>query len=261
MHPILFRIGSLEIHTYGALVACGFMVGLMLAARRAKAEGISQQAISDIGLWLVVGGIVGGKLFHVLFYWRDFLDAWRTGGIASLRQGFVFFGGFIVAVTAAILYARRKQIPLLKLGDAFAAPIALGHFFGRLGCYFEGCCYGKACDLPWGVHFPDTHPTRGMLVHPTELYEAIANLVLFAGLTLYYRHKKFDGQIWWLYLIGYSILRFSIEFTRGDYPTHYFNVFTSAQLIAIVLAGIGIVGLLKTPKNSRQPDSTTRTES
>jgi phosphatidylglycerol---prolipoprotein diacylglyceryl transferase len=248
MHPVLFKLGSLQIHTYGVLVALGFMFGLMLAARQAKKEGIAPQTISDLGLWLVVAGMLGGKLFHILFYWHDFIEAWHAIGIASLREGFVFFGGFIAAAATAVLYARRKHLPLAKLADSFAAPLALGHGFGRLGCFFEGCCYGKVCHLPWAIHFPGGHPTHGLPVQPTELYESFANFALFAGLTLFYRHKKFDGQVWWLYVLFYSVLRFTIEFARGDYDVHYLGIFTSAQLIAVVLFLAAVAGLIWTPK-------------
>jgi phosphatidylglycerol:prolipoprotein diacylglycerol transferase len=250
MHPVLFKLGALEIHTYGVLVAFGFMIGLTLAARRAKTVGIAPESISDLGLWLIVAGMLGGKLFHALFYWRDVVANWQAAGVASLREGFVFFGGFIGAVVTAVLYARRKRLPLAKLADAFAAPLALGHAFGRLGCYFEGCCHGKLCELPWAAHFPLTHSTRGLPVHPTQLYEMLANLALFLGLLVFDRRKKFDGQVWWLYLLGYSVLRFVIEFTRGDYGTRYLGIFSSAQLIASLLFVIALAGLAWSAKSS-----------
>ena len=132
-----------------------------------------------------------------------------------------------------------KRLPLAKLVDVFAPSVALGHVFGRLGCFFNGCCYGKACALPWAVNFPLPHVMHGIPVHPTQLYEAFGNLVIFAGLTAFYRHKRFDGQIWWLYVLSYGALRFLVEFFRGDYTTYYFGIFTIAHLTAaamIVLA-------------------------
>ena len=104
MHPVFFRLGSLEIHTYGVFVAAGFLFGILNAAYRAKTEGIEPERINDLGIWLMIAGILGGKLFHILFFRQDFIAAWRATGLASLREGFVFFGGFI----AACLALRRK---------------------------------------------------------------------------------------------------------------------------------------------------------
>ena len=148
MHPILFRIGPLDIHTYGVLVALGFIVGLWIAARRAPTEGIKPEQISDLGVWLIIAGMAGGKLFHIIFFWDEFIAGWRQEGVRSLREGFVFYGGFICACLATIAFARMKRLSLWKLADVLAPSVALGHAFGRLGCFFNGCCYGKACSLP-----------------------------------------------------------------------------------------------------------------
>jgi phosphatidylglycerol:prolipoprotein diacylglycerol transferase len=240
MHPLFVRLGPLTIHTYGVLVALGFMLGITVAYRNARRAGIDADRIGDLGVWLVLAGMLGGKLFHIIFFWDDFRAGWRAVGIASLREGFVFFGGFIAAMVVTILYTRRKGLPLMKVADAFAPGAALGHAFGRLGCFFEGCCYGRACDLPWAVQFPSSHLAAGFRVHPSQLYEAAGNLVIFAGLSLYARRKRFDGQVWWSYVLAYGALRFVIEFFRGDYETYYFGVFTNAHLIA---AGLMVAAL------------------
>ena len=243
MHPDFIRIGPLDIHTYGVFVALGFMVGLWVAARRAPREGIPSEQIADLGMWLIISGMLGGKLFHILFFWSDFVTAWRTEGLRSLREGFVFYGGFIAATLTAVAYARLKRLPLAKLTDVLAPSVALGHMFGRLGCFFNGCCYGKACALPWAVKFPPPHLMAGIPVHPTEIYEALGNLGIFVGLSLYYRHKRFDGQIWWFYVLSYGLLRFVVEFFRGDYDVRFFGVLTIGQLIALLLIGIAATAL------------------
>lgn len=242
MHPILFRLGSLEIHTYGVFVAAGFLFGILNATYRAKTEGIPPERVNDLGIWLVIAGMVGGKLFHILFFWRDFLAGWRAAGLASLREGFVFFGGFIAASLTTVVYCRVKKLSLLKVADALGPSVALGHAFGRLGCFFEGCCFGKACTAPWAVKFPAPHMMTGIPVHPTQLYEAAGNLAIFAALTAYYPHKKFDGQIWWLYILSYAALRFVVEFSRGDYAVHYLGAFTLGQVVAVVMMVVAVVG-------------------
>ena len=243
MHPEFIRIGPLDIHTYGVFVALGFMSGLWVAARRAPREGFKPELITDLGVWLIATGMLGGKLFHILFFWDDFIAGWRAEGLRSLREGFVFYGGFILATLTAVLYSRVKRLPLAKLVDVLAPSLALGHAFGRLGCFFNGCCYGKACALPWAVKFPAPHVMHGIPVHPTQLYEVFGNLAIFAGLSIFYPRKRFDGQIWWLYVLGYGVLRFLVEFFRGDYETHYFHIFTIAQLIAVAMIALALIGL------------------
>jgi phosphatidylglycerol:prolipoprotein diacylglycerol transferase len=244
VHPEFIRLGPLDIHTYGVLVAIGFVVGLAVAARRARREGIDPERVTDLGVWLIVSGMLGGKLFHIIFFWNDFIYGWRTEGVRSLREGFVFYGGFIAASLTAVAYARVKRLSFAKLADIFAPSVALGHAFGRMGCFFNGCCYGKPCSLPWAVRFPRPHVMAGIPVHPTEIYEALGNLVIFAGLSALYRHKRFDGQIWWLYVLGYGVLRFIVEFFRGDYDTYYFGVLTLGHLIALAMIAVGAVALV-----------------
>jgi len=243
VHPDFIHIGPLDIRTYGVLVAIGFLVGLWVAARRAPSEGIKPEHVMDLGVWLVLSGMLGGKLFHIIFFWNEFIAGWRADGVRSLREGFVFYGGFIAATLTVAGYARLKRLPLAKLADVLAPSVALGHAFGRLGCFFNGCCYGKACALPWAVVFPPPHVMAGIPVHPTELYEAFGNLVIFAGLTMVYRHKRFNGQIWWLYVLSYGVLRFFVEFFRGDYETYYFGVLTIAHFFAGAMIVLALIGL------------------
>jgi phosphatidylglycerol:prolipoprotein diacylglycerol transferase len=248
VHPIFIRLGPLDIHTYGVLVAIGFMVGLAVAGRRARREGIPVEQIGDLGVWLIVAGMLGAKLFHIVFFWDDFIYGWHADGIRSLREGFVFYGGFVFATLAAVVYARLKKLPMMKLADVFAPSIALGHAFGRMGCFFNGCCYGKACSLPWAVTFPPPHVKAGIPVHPTEIYEAIGNLGIFAGLSLVYRHKRFEGQVWWLYVLSYGVLRLLVEAFRGDYDTFYFGVLTIGQIVAITMIVVAALALALSPK-------------
>ncbi len=251
MHPEFIRIGPLVIHTYGVFLAIGCVVGLAVAARRARREGIDPERIADLGAWLIVSGMLGGKLFHILFFWDDFIAGWRAEGLNSLREGFVFYGGFIVASLAAVVYARRKRLPVAKLADILGPSVALGHAFGRLGCFFNGCCFGRACTLPWAVRFPPPHVMAGIPVHPTELYEVFGNLVIFASLSAFYRHKRFDGQIWWWYVLSYGILRFTVEFFRGDYTTYYFGVLTIGHLIAMTMIVAATTALVLIPRRVR----------
>lgn len=253
MHPEFIRIGNFAINTYGVLVATGFLLGLLLAARRARREGLNPALIGDLGVWVIIAGMLGAKLFHVVFFWDEFLKAWREAGIASLREGFVFYGGFIAACLTTIVFAWRRKVPLWQLADIMAPSVALGHVFGRLGCFFNGCCYGRHCYEAWAVNYPAGHAMRGIPVHPTQIYEALGNLALFGWLTYRWPRKRFSGEIWWCYVLSYGLLRFAIEFWRGDYAVHYFGIFTlghavAAAMILIAIAAL-VIGRPRTPQH------------
>ena len=193
--------------------------------------------------------MLGGKLFHIIFFWDDFIAGWHAQGMRSLREGFVFYGGFICATLAAVVYARLKKLPLAKLADIFAPSIALGHAFGRMGCFFNGCCYGKPCSLPWAVKFPPPHLMAGIPVHPTEIYEALGNLLIFAGLSLFYHRKRYDGQVFWLYVLGYGVLRSVVELFRGDYDIFYFGILTVGQLVAMTMIIVSFAALIASARS------------
>lgn len=242
MHPVFLHLGPVTIHTYGVLVALGFLLGLMLVARRAKARGIEPSYISDLGVWLILAGMGGAKLFYIVVHWSDFVASWHLGGVAALREGFVFYGGFIAACVTTIVFARRRGLNLWKLADAFAPGVALGHAFGRLGCFFNGCCYGVPTHCSLGVKFPTGHLMHDIPVHPTQLYEVAGNLLLMSGLLVWGRRQRFDGQTWWLYVFGYGVLRLVVEHFRGD-DIRWLGLFTAGQIVAVAMVVVAAVAL------------------
>jgi len=242
MHEIAFKLGGLTVHWYGILVALGFMAGYWTAQRRGLRDGLSPDAVADVVFWLFLGGIVGARVLYVISYWREeFADGPWTK-VFTTRSGFVFYGGLIGATVCGIAYAIRKTLPVWKLADALVPSVALGHAFGRLGCFMTGCCHGRACELPWAVHFPADHVTRGIGVHPTQLYEAGLNLALFGALAWWYRRKQFDGQVFALYLMAYAPVRALVEHYRGDYaPTKFIGPLSPGQLVSIGIFTAGII--------------------
>ncbi len=243
MHKIAFQLGGLSIHWYGVLVALGFLAGLWTASRRGLREGVAAEKIIDLGPWLMLGTIVGARTLYVVSYWREQFAGKPLWEIFMLHHGgLVFYGGLIGACLAGILYIRVKKLPLWKLADILAPSIALGHAIGRVGCLMNGCCYGRACELPWAIHFPKGHETFPQGVQPTQIYESLLNFALYVALAWLYRRKKFDGQIFATYLICYALLRAFVETFRGDYPVYYLGgMATPAQLVSV---GILITGLL-----------------
>jgi phosphatidylglycerol:prolipoprotein diacylglycerol transferase len=256
VHPIAFRLGSLSIHWYGVLVALAFLAGLWTASRRAPLTGLSAEKIVDLGPWLIAGAIVGARALYVVSYWREQFAGKAFLEIFMVQHGgLVFYGGLVGASVAALIYMQIRKLPLWKVADVLAPSIALGSVFGRLGCLMNGCCYGRACDLPWAITFPsgsnETHPVGqpATPVHPTQIYDSLLNLALYIALAWLYRRKKFDGQVFGLYLVGYAILRSFVEAFRGDYPLdqHYLGGWaTPGQLVSIPIfaAGVLILGLL-----------------
>jgi len=253
VHPIAFQLGSLTITWYGVMVALAFLIGLWTASRRGLSSGFPSEKILDLGPWLIIGTIVGARTLYVISYWNEQFSGRPIFEIFMVwKGGLVYYGGFIGATLAGILYARVKRLPLWKLGDVLAPSIALGSVFGRIGCLMNGCCYGRECSLPWAIHFPPGHQTYPHGVHPTEMYDSLLNLVLYLGLAWLYRHKKFDGEVFAAYLVGYAIFRSIVEMFRGDYPQYYFGWATPAHLVSLGILVVGIVLWLVLPKTSAQ---------
>lgn len=250
MHPIAFHFGPLTIHWYGVLVALAFLTGLWTASRRGLREGLAPEKILDLGPWLILGAISGARALYVISYWQKDFAGKPIWEIFMIQHGgLVFYGGLIGGSLACILYARAKKLPLWKLADVLSPSIALGYVFGRLGCLMNGCCYGRPTDVPWVIQFPADHETKGVPVHPTQIYDSLLSLGLYLALAWLHRRKKFDGQIFATYLVSYAFLRSFVEMFRGDYPKYYLGGWvTPAQLVSIGILAAGLVLLWKLPR-------------
>lgn len=199
---------------------------------------------------MIVGAILGARGLYVATYWKEsFAGAPWWEIFMVQRGGLVFYGGLIGGSLAIILYCRFRRVPMWKLADALAPSIALGYVFGRLGCLMNGCCYGVKCDLPWAITYPRGHEMfpkdaeRADPVHPTQIYDSLLNLVLYLFLAWLYRRKKFDGQIFAVYLVCYAFARSLVEYFRGDYNAAHIHAgfFTPAQLVSVGILAMGII--------------------
>jgi len=260
VHPIAFHLGPLTIHWYGIMIAVAFLVGLWTASLRARREHIPGERIADIVLWLMVGAIFGARVVYVTTYWKDEFAGQPWWEIFMIQNGgLVYYGGLIGAIIAGFIYIRWKKLPLWKTADVLAPSIALGSFFGRIGCFLNGCCFGRPTTLPWAVRFPmhsyawDTQFQQGLIgpnarmlpVHPTELYDCVNNFLLFLLLAWLFRRKKFDGQVFATYLIGCAITRTFMEYFRGDYPRDHIHYvlgygLTPGMLVSIPIFIVGL---------------------
>lgn len=219
MHPILIEFGflNLKIFTYGLLVATGFFSGILLAAYLGKQEGLDQKKILDLCFYIVIAALVGGRTLYIIVEYRYFL-ANPVEVLKFWKGGLVFYGGLIGAGLTVWYYLDKHKLPLWQVADILAPSLAIGHAVGRWGCFFAGCCYGKPTDVPWGITFTDPKSLAPLNValHPTQIYLSVNLLIIFGILMWLRKRKTFDGQVFWVYGILYSIGRFIIEFFRGD---------------------------------------------
>ncbi|MBN1255919.1 MAG: prolipoprotein diacylglyceryl transferase [Deltaproteobacteria bacterium] len=247
MHPILLTIGGFNIiKSYGLMIAIGILVGLFLARRQAAREGIDPDKIIDIAFYVLLAALIGSRLLFVLTNFKEYVD--NPLDIFKIWEGgLVFYGGLILAVAIGIWCIRRFSLPLWQVTDIFAPSVAIGHTFGRIGCFLAGCCYGKPSSLPWAVTFTDPRSLapQGIPLHPTQLYSSLGLFAIFAFLIWLRKRKTFHGELLWSYTLVYAIFRFFIEFLRGDPRGSCFGgLLSSAQTIGIFLAGISVVMLL-----------------
>lgn len=276
MHPILFEIprlfefylwgrtyvvGPIPIRMYGLMIGIGFLVAIWLAARRAKKEGIDPERIMDMGVYLLLAAIVGSRLFYVLVNLPEFQRNWLEV-FAIWKGGLVFYGGLIGAVATGIWYIRKHRLPLWRTADIVAPYIALGHMFGRFGCFFAGCCYGAPCHTSIGIMFSDTHSLAplGVMLYPTQLFEAGGEFVNFLVLLAVYRFRTFDGQVFWLYPVLYSILRFIVEFFRGDTArgVYFGGSISTSQIVSLGMVCLALFMLWRLGKADQAAVKTKR---
>jgi phosphatidylglycerol:prolipoprotein diacylglycerol transferase len=265
MHPILFEIpkivfgdwtiGPIPIRMYGLMIGIGFLLGIFLASRRAKKEGIDPDRIMDMGVYLLLAAIVGSRILYVLTTLREF-KANPLDVFAIWKGGLVFYGGLLAAIPVGIWYVRKHKLPVWKTADIMAPSIALGHAFGRLGCFFAGCCYGAVCSGPLCITFHDRHSLAplGVPLFPTQLMESGGEFLIFGILMFLWPRRKYDGQLFWLYPIFYSILRFTIEFFRGDAErgVYFGGLISTSQLIAVLMLGFSVFMLWKLGKTEKK---------
>lgn len=246
MFPVLIKIGPLTIHTYGLLIAIGFLVALTLAAREAKRKDLPSESIIDVGFYALLSGIIGARLFFIVTNWQHYSEH-PADMVKIWEGGLVFYGGVLFALPTVIWSAKKKGLPLLQTADIWAPSLAIGHAIGRLGCFCAGCCYGKPAEgLPWAVTFtnPDSLAIIGTPLHPTQLYESAAELLNFLILITLRRHQTFKGQLFLMYILNYSIIRSVVEIFRGDEVRGFlFPGFSYSQSISVAMFVTAVVFL------------------
>lgn len=298
MHPVFLHIGSFYIGTYGVMLAIALLLGAGMALNRAKRVGVSPETVMDLIFFSVVAGILGGRLAYILVNFGMFLD--RPMALILSRTGFVFLGSVIGSLGVITYIVYKRKLNFWTLTDVLITAVPLGHMFGRLGCFFAGCCHGRLLNPDGflsflGLRFPppvqigeeyvggmafsthhemfakltnagfspahlgdavaenkmralgfdplalqfDPYATHSLDVWPVQLFESFGNILIFTALILLWKRRAFNGQIFLTYLTLYSVMRFSIEFLRGDAERGGFGMLSTSQWIT--LAGVAFV--------------------
>jgi len=281
MRKILFEIPfpflqkSIPIYSYGFLLMVAFLVAITIARWRAKKEGIDPNKITDLGIYLVCAGIFGARLFFIIQFFEDYKN--NLLSIFKIYEGgLVYYGGLFTGIVTLFVYVKKHHLPFLKIIDILMPSAALGLGFGRIGCFLNGCCFGKvAPHIPWAIQFPRTLDKTGMVdgspaflhqyelglvhlsdmhtlpIHPTQLYSFLSDVALFFILSVFFKYRKRDGEVLFLFGILYPVIRFCMEQLRSDNPL-FFNLFTVAQIISIGMFVVSVILLtilrLKTMK-------------
>jgi phosphatidylglycerol:prolipoprotein diacylglycerol transferase len=248
MHPILFEIRGFTIYTYGLLLAVAYLLGLQFAVVRGRTRGLDPNRIMDLGIWIIVSALVGAKAMLV-FVERDKLSTDPAVLLTLFRSAGVFYGGLIASVLVALWYLHRHRLPMWTFTDVFAPGIALGHIVGRFGCLFAGCCFGRPTSVPWAITFRNPLAAQngtplGIPLHPTQLYEAGAELLILGILLVFERRgRAFPGRTFWVYMLLYGISRFIIEFYRGD-PRGMIGALSTSQFVSLLVVPLSVVMLI-----------------
>ena len=251
MFPILFKLGPFSVFSYGVMAALGFLAGILVSLHFAKKEGLSAETILDLAVYVIIGSIIGARLLYVLGQWHLYKD--NLLEIFMLQHGgLVVLGGVIAAILVVFWFAKKKKISFLKLFDICTPATLLGLTIGRIGCFLNGCCFGVPTDCACGVNFPPRSLAHSYFPHehlwPTQLFSSAGLLIAFLIIFVFYQRKKFDGQVFFIGLIFYSIYRFTVEFYRFS-PMHWLGL-TPSQWVEILLSIIGVWGLIR--KSSSQ---------
>ena len=244
MHPELLHWGALHLRSYGVMMAVAFLVGTFLALREARRLGLDEDRLVNVILVTLVAGILGARMLYVLEHLPEFRREWGSA-LALWQGGLTLYGGVVAGTFAGLVTARRLGLPVWVVADALTPSVAIGTMFGRIGCYLNGCCYGRPTRLPWGVVFPrdsfaylDFGDTP---VHPSQLYNAAAGLALFGVCWALRRRLRVPGVLFWTFVILFALVRIPIDMTRAYEPEAVLLRFGAAEVTESQLMSAGMV--------------------
>ncbi|MBN2102764.1 prolipoprotein diacylglyceryl transferase [bacterium] len=272
MHPNIVEIGPFVIHWYGLLLSLSFLLGIYLSMYRAEKRGVNKESIMDLAIVVVLCAVIGARFQYVVTHleefrghWLDALNPVQSDGSVGLG-GLSMLGGVLLSIIGLILFSRIKKLSILTLGDIVTPAFGLGIGLTRIGCFMVGCCFGKSCDLPWGVIFPpDSIPAAipelaGQPIHPTQLYSSLYGWIIFATLLLLDRKRRFSGFVMAVFFMMYGVARFSVDFVRY-YNDSLFTAFGQTWTINQAISlGMFLTGFLMLIFLSRRKPTFTKAE-
>ncbi|HMS56333.1 MAG TPA: prolipoprotein diacylglyceryl transferase [Fimbriimonadaceae bacterium] len=241
MRPVLFELNGLKVHSYGAMLVLGFLCAILIGRSRASKFGFDKNAIADAGLWALLPGILGARLFFVVQEWSYYKD--HPGEIFTKFEGLTSFGGLAFGLLGIVAFCRFSKKPLLPFLDLASGPFLVATAVGRLGCLLNGCCYGGSCTLPWGI----TVAGKTGLYHPAQMYDALLNVAAFGILILFEKRQRGVGASIGLALVLHGLARFIYEFWRAGTTSTYMGSLpiTDAQAVAGLISLNGLVLMMR----------------
>jgi len=246
LHQVLFSIGDFKIYSYGATLVFAFLMAIAVALKQGKKAGFSEEVILDLSLILLIAGVLGSRLLFVLLNLGDYLK--HPLSILNLREGGLsLHGGLILGFLCVLWFCRSRKISLWSLLDAISPSFIIGIAIGRIGCFLNGCCYGKVTGLPWGVVFTSAHITLAR--HPSQIYEMLLDLAVFALLLYWQGRKRFEGEVFLFSLLLYSVVRFIVEFFREG--LFFFWGLSLAQYGSILIIVLCLILIARGRKDAR----------
>ncbi len=243
MYPIILKFGPVTLYSYGLMFAIAVVVSTALMAREGRKIGVETDFVYDLMFWLVLGGVVGARLFFIILNARYFLHH-RLEMIMIQHGGLAWQGGFVAAFIVLFTFAKKKKQSFFWMLDFVAPYAALGQSIGRIGCFLNGCCYGKHAD--WGVYCP----VHGDRLHPAQLYCSAGLLIVFFILKKYQKSTPVTGRVFCLYLLLASSLRFIVQFFRGDEPP-ILGALTIFHLVSLFLFFFALIGFVYLGRNKK----------
>jgi len=253
MYPEIGHWGFIHLRSYGLMLAIAFLVGTWLGLREARRHGLDEDRFLTVVLVTLVASVFGARLLYVLEHLDDYRRHWSSV-LALWQGGLTLYGGIVAGTVVGLWMSKRQQLPPWRVADALAPSIALGTAFGRVGCFLNGCCYGRPTHLPWGVVYPpDTYPGLefgNTPIHPSQLYFSLDGLLLFALLWSLRKRITVPGQLFWLFVTLYALTRIPLDFTRAYEPSsvvaHLGSLdVTESQVMSLVLALFAMLMMLR----------------
>ncbi len=261
MYPEIAHWGFIHIRSYGLMLAIAFLAGTWFALKESRRLGLDEDKVLGVILVTLVASVFGARLLYVLEHIEEYRRSW-TSAFALWEGGLTLYGGVIAGTIAGLWSARRQGLSPWRVADALAPSIALGTAFGRVGCFLNGCCYGRPTKLPWGVVYPpDTYPSLEFgtnPIHPAQLYFSLAGLALFGVLWAVRKRVKVAGELFWLCIVLYALVRVPLDFTRAYEPDSVIGHLggldvTESQILSLVLALFGTLMILRLRRQATNP--------